>query len=41
MIISKLRLICEEEGRVAQERQRSAVLFVSERSCTKRCRVDW
>lgn len=41
MIISKLHLICEEEGRVAQERQRSAVLFVSERSCTERCRVDW
>ena len=33
MIISKLHLIREEEGRVAHERQKSAVLFVSERSC--------
>lgn len=33
MIISKLHLIPEEEGRIAHERQKSAVLFVSERSC--------
>lgn len=33
LVISKLHLICEEEGRIAHERQKSAVLFVSERSC--------
>lgn len=33
MIISKLHLIPEEDGRIAHERQKSAVLFVSERSC--------
>lgn len=32
MIISKVHLIPEEGGRLAREGQKSAVLFVSERS---------